>query len=146
MRACRSKLLFVLFSFCLLHTLPAQTTGKIAGNVVDGQSGEPLPGANITLVGTHLGAASDEDGSFYIINVLPGIYTVRVQMMGYETLVLTEARVSVNRTLEVSARRRQTVIEGAEVVVTADKIQVKKDQTSSVRNVSSDEMAFLPVE
>ncbi|MDZ7316710.1 MAG: TonB-dependent receptor [candidate division KSB1 bacterium] len=135
--------------FLLLTMLPllfGQTTGKIAGVVLDQQTNDPLPGANIVVVGTSMGAAAAADGSFFIINVSPGLYTLRIQMMGYETLVLNEVRVSVNRTYEVVAKLKPTVIEGAEVVVTADKIQVKKDQTSSVRNVSSEEMALLPVE
>ncbi len=138
------KVLFIVIVGCTL--LSAQTTGKIAGRVVDAVSGEPLPGANVLLEGSAMGAAAAADGSFYILNVPPGTYTVRVQMMGYETMVLTDARVSVNRTFEITARLKPTVIEGAEVVVTAEKIQVKKDQTSSVRNVSSSDMALLPVE
>lgn len=146
MRALTKKLLFMLLCLSAMNAAIAQTTGKIAGSVVDQQTGESLPGANVVVVGTSMGAATSMDGSFYIINVLPGNYTIRVQMMGYETLVLTEARVSVNRTLDIAARLRPAVVEGTEVVVTADKIQVKKDQTSSVRNVSSDEMSLLPVE
>ena len=139
-------LLFLLLCFSLSMTLTAQTTGKIAGTVLDDQTGEPLIGANITVLNTNMGAAAGADGSFFIINVPPGSYTIRVQMMGYEALLLEQARVSVNRTLDITARLKPTVIEGAEVVVTADKVQVKKDQTSSVRNVSSDEMELLPVE
>ncbi len=36
----------------------AGTTGKIAGRVVDGESGEPLPGVNVVVLGTMLGAAT----------------------------------------------------------------------------------------
>lgn len=146
MRAWLRQLLFV--AACLLMTTAAfaQTSGKISGYVLDDQTGEPLIGANITVQDTRMGAAAGQDGSFYIINVPPGNYSIRVQMMGYETLVLTDARVSVNRTLEITAKLKAAIIEGTEVVITAEKIQAKKDQTSSVRNVSSDEMELLPVE
>jgi hypothetical protein len=43
----------------------AGTTGKIAGSVLDQDSGEPLAGANVVLVGTGLGAAVDVDGDFF---------------------------------------------------------------------------------
>ncbi len=140
------KIVFLAVLLLAVCTAWTQTTGKIAGVVTDEQTGEPLPGANITIEGTQMGAATAEDGSFYIINVSPGTYTLRIQMMGYETLILKDARVSVNRTFEITARLSPTIIEGQEVVVTADKIQVKKDQTSSVRNVSSEEIEALPVE
>jgi len=141
-----TSLLFLSLCLLLNTSVSAQTTGKIAGVVLDEQSGEPLIGANITVQNTNMGAAAGPDGSFFIINVPPGTYTIRVQMMGYEAMVLEGARVSVNRTLDITAKLKPTIIEGSEVVVTAEKVQVKKDQTSSVRNVSSDEMQLLPVE
>lgn len=134
---------------CLLFIFTngySQTTGKIAGIVLDEQTGEPLPAASIIITGTQMGAASANDGSFFILNVPPGMYEIRIQMLGYETLVIKNARVSVNRTFDVTAKLRSSVLEGEAVIVTADKIQVKKDQTSSIRNVSSDEIELLPVE
>ena len=47
----------------------AGTTGKIAGTVKDAQSGEPLAGVNVFLEGTSLGAATDVDGTYFIINI-----------------------------------------------------------------------------
>ncbi len=124
----------------------SQTTGKLAGTVTDADSKAPLPGANIMIEGTTMGAAASMDGSFFILNVSPGTYTVKVQMMGYETTLLTNVRISVNRTFEANISLKTTVIEGQEVIVTADKVEIKKDQTSSVRNVSADEIEALPVE
>jgi len=123
-----------------------QTTGKISGIVLDRATREPLPGANVIIEDTQIGAAAGMDGSFFILNIPPGSYTVKVRMMGYETLVLTNVRISVNRTFEIDARLNPTVIEGKEVVVTAEKLEIKKDQTSSVRNVSAEEIELLPVE
>ncbi|HOT96314.1 MAG TPA: TonB-dependent receptor [bacterium] len=133
---------------CLLFVspLPAQTTGKIAGKVTDAQSGESLTGANILLEGTSRGATADLNGDFFIINLEPGTYTVRISMVGYETLRLQNVRVSVNRTFEVTAKLKATVLSGQEVTVIADRVAVKKDQTSSVRNVSSSQMEILPTE
>ena len=48
----------------------AGTTGKIAGKVTDKESGEPLPGVNVIIVGTTTGAATNINGEFFIINVL----------------------------------------------------------------------------
>jgi outer membrane receptor protein involved in Fe transport len=55
-------------------------------------------------------------------------------------------RVSVNRTSAVDAQLKSTTLTGEEVVVTAEQVAIKKDQTSSVRNVSSDQIEILPVE
>ncbi len=56
---------------------------KITGTVVDGQTNEPLPGANVLLKGTQNGAATDFDGKF-TLNVAPGTYTLLVSYVGYD--------------------------------------------------------------
>ncbi|HDZ10657.1 MAG TPA: carboxypeptidase-like regulatory domain-containing protein, partial [Bacteroidetes bacterium] len=132
--------------FILEGVLFAQTTGKIIGKVRDKQTGQPLPGANVLVEGTTRGAATDTGGNFFIINLPPGVYTLRVQMLGYETVRVERLRVSVNRTTGVSVKMKPTVIKGQVVVVEAPKVVMKKDQTSSVRNVSADEIKVLPVE
>ena len=136
-------LLIILSGSCFVY---AQTTGKIAGQVTDATDGSPLVGVNVVIQGTQLGAAAGFDGYYYIINVPPGVYTVKVQMMGYKTHVFNNVRVSVNRTIELNAKLTQSVIEGEEVLVTASAVEIKKDQTSSVRNVSAENIERLPVE
>jgi len=128
------------------YSLFAQTTGKIVGKITDANTGDGLPAANIQIEGTMRGTATDTNGDFYIINVPPGLYTIRVQMMGYETTKVENVKISVNRSTTVNVEMKTAVIEGTEIVVQADRITIKKDQTSSIRNVSSDEIDILPVE
>ena len=122
------------------------TTGKIAGRVTDKDTGEPLPGANIIIVGTGYGAATDADGDFFIINVPPGKYTVKATMMGYSAMQVDRVQVSISSTVNLNFALSPAVIEGKTVTVTASMISYKKDQTSSVRHVSSDQIDVLPLE
>ena len=62
----------------------SQTTGKVAGLVTDEETGEPLIGANVRIVDSNLGTATDTDGSYYIINIEPGIYDLQVQYIVFE--------------------------------------------------------------
>ncbi|MBN2093132.1 TonB-dependent receptor [candidate division KSB1 bacterium] len=143
------RLIFLFFFIGILllsSMLNAQTTGKIAGKITDATTNDPLIGANILIDGTTLGAAAGLTGDFFIINVPPGRYTLIVRMIGYEVIRYENVVVSVNRTSEVNLKLKPTVIEGQEVVVQAEKAAIKKDQTSSVRNVSSDQIDILPVE
>ncbi len=145
----KARLCFLCFAAILFATaalLTAQTTGKIAGNITDKENGQGLPGANVIVEGTNRGAVADLGGDFYILNVPPGVYVLRVQMLGYETMRVENARVSVNRTSAVDVKLKSTTLAGEEVVVTAEQVAIKKDQTSSVRNVSSDQIEILPVE
>lgn len=137
-------MLVLLLAFASVVT--AQTTGKIQGQVTDATTGEPLPGVNVLMEGTNRGAATDINGEYFILNVSPGKYVLRASMMGYEVMRVTDVTVSVNRTANIDFQLKETVIEGEEVVVTASKVAIKKDQTSSIRNVSSDQIDLLPVE
>jgi outer membrane receptor protein involved in Fe transport len=143
-----TKWLFLSVILCTLgmQTLFAQTTGKIIGNVEDANSGEAIAGANVWLEGTSMGAATDLNGDFYIINIPPGTYVVTIQMLGYETVSVQDVRVSVNRSAHVNVKINEAIMEGEVIVVSADKISYKKDQTSSIKNVSDAQIAVLPVE
>ncbi len=124
----------------------AQTTGKISGKVTNAQTGAPMVGANIILEGTNSGAAADMNGEYFIINIPPGTYRLRASSVGYESMVIKDIVVSVNRTTTADFKLKESLVEGQEVVVTAERIQQKKDQTSSIRNVTSDQIKELPVE
>ena len=60
-----------------LGLLMAITTGKIAGRVVDSETGEPLAGINILVVGTSYGGATDYNGDFVILFISPGVYDLK---------------------------------------------------------------------
>ena len=54
----------LIFAGILVSTAWAGTTGKISGRVIDAASGEPLPGVNVVIDATTLGAATDLNGDF----------------------------------------------------------------------------------
>ena len=124
----------------------AQTTGKIAGTVFDKDTGEPLVGANVILLHTLFGAAVDADGYYFILNISPGNYEVQAMMIGYTPIKVENVRVSVNTTTNLKFDLEKTVLQGETMVVTASAVSFKKDQTSSIRHVSSDQISKLPVE
>lgn len=109
----------------------AATTGKISGRIVDASSGEPLPGANVLIEGTNQGGATDVDGYYFIINVRPGSYTLKATMIGYQTMTKTDVGVVVDRTTTVDFQLSQTVIEGQEVTVVAERAIVPLDVANS---------------
>lgn len=134
--------LLILFGSLII----AQTTGKISGKVTDEETGEPLIGANVLIEGTYLGAATDIDGQFFILNIPPGTYSVKVTSMGYSSKLIEGISISVNRTFSLEVSLSSKILEIGEVVIKADKVSIKKDQTSSIRNISSKDMETLPIE
>ncbi len=124
----------------------AGTTGKIAGIVIDANTEEPLPGVNVLIEGTSLGAATDLDGLFYIINVLPGEYSVRSVMIGYGAVVQQQVRVNADRTTNLNFSLSQAVLESDEaVVIIADRPLVEQDVASSQSITTSAMADALPV-
>ncbi len=105
--------------FCLVPVMAmCQSPGTMSGLVTDLQTGEPLPGANVLLMGTSLGASTGLDGRYLIPNVPPGTYTVRVSYVGYRHL---EASVDVTagQVLRHDFKLAAVGVEGKAVVVTA---------------------------
>ena len=58
----------------------------ISGNVSDKSTNEIIIGANVFIVGTNMGAATDIDGNFKISNVPYGTYSIRVSSIGFSTI------------------------------------------------------------
>lgn len=137
--------------FCLLLAFGAEvsraaTTGKVSGKVIDKETREPLPGANVTIVDTRYGAASDAEGDYFIINVPPGKYVVKATMMGYGAVQYNEVTVSINATSTLNFQLSPEIIQGEVVTVTASAMSYKKDETSSVRHVSAEQIDVLPLQ
>ncbi len=124
----------------------AGTTGKIAGVVIDANTEEPLPGVNVLLEGTTMGAATDLEGVFYIINVLPGEYSVRATMIGYGPVLQQQVLVNADRTTNLNFSLSQAVLESDEaVVIIADRPLVEQDVASSQSITTADIADALPV-
>ena len=135
-------LLISLISFTL-----ASPTGKISGKVIDGDTGEPLPGVNVILMGTSIGAATELDGRYVILNVPPGYHTVRFLFIGYQEMVVEDVMINIDRSTRLDATLRMAVLEAGETVtVTAEAPIVEVDKTESSVHLQAKELEILPVE
>lgn len=130
----------------ILANLTYSQSGKIAGRIIDKISNESLPFVNVIVEGTSLGAATDIDGYYSILNVSPGTYSVKASAIGYNAITVTNVKVSIDLTSKIDFELSETSVElGGEVVVIAEKPMVTKDLTSSTAIVGADEIAALPV-
>ena len=108
----------LLFSLLLLPTLVAVAqTGKLSGKVTDLTTGEPLIGANVIVVGTSLGAATDVKGEYSISNINSGTYEIKSSYIGYQSITQTNVRVSAGLTTELNFQLPGEGISVGEVVV-----------------------------
>ncbi len=142
------RTIFQTFVFLLTLAIVsmAGVTGKIAGTITDKETGEPLPGANVIIEGSNRGAAADANGKYVILNVPPGNYSLRVQMMGYTPSVVTEVQVFSDRTRQIDVELSMTVIEGQEVTVVAGREVIEFDRTNTASYVGQQEIEAMPVQ
>lgn len=115
------KKIFIIISAILISITNIYSQSIITGSVVDSTSKDPLIGASVHLLGTAFGSAVDIEGNYKIIKVPAGSYVIRVSYVGYKT---KDQKVTIkeNETLKLNFQLLADVIEGQEVVVSAQAI------------------------
>jgi outer membrane receptor protein involved in Fe transport len=131
----------------LLFCSPAWsgTTGKIAGTVTDQATGQSLPGANVVVVGTTLGASTDINGHYTILYVPPGTYQLQVSYIGYATITMNDVRIYIDQTARIDVALKEELIELGEATIIAERPIIKPDVATSVAAVAAEEIQELPV-
>ena len=143
MRLLISLCLFILFSLTA-DSVYAGTKGKIAGKVTD-SSGEVLVGVQVFIEGTTRGTTTDVDGKYSLVNLDPGEYTVVFTYIGFATIKVEKVEVLVDKTTSIDAEMSEEVIEGEEIIVTAERPIVEKDRTTTTSYVSAAQLEDLPL-
>jgi len=118
----------------------AQTKSKIEGNVTDIETGEPLFGANVVLLDTYLGAATNADGKYFIVNVPVGTYKIQASMIGYSKQVMVDVLVSADRVTSINFQLSSGAVLQDEVIVIAQKNTLHKEVSNTQLIVSEDQI------
>ncbi len=142
------RLLSILLIFFIVFSsfLWAGTTGKIAGIITDASTGEPLPGVNVLVENTFLGAATDLEGYYVILNIPPGSFTLSAQMIGYNKSVMQGVRVNIDQTTQIGFELKEEALDvGETIVVIADRPVVEMDVAASRANLSFEEIESIPI-
>ncbi|MAT58631.1 MAG: hypothetical protein CMF23_11735 [Ignavibacteriae bacterium] len=146
MRVFTNLLALVLILFFSIQ-LSAGTTGKIAGTVKDKDTGEGLPLANVFINGTDLGAATDFEGNFTILNVPPGVYSVTASVVGYQKITITDVRVNVDFTTRLEFELPSGSVELEAIVVQGERNPlIRQDLTNPTVAITSETIQELPVD
>jgi len=131
-----------LCAFCLVgSTTIAHTAGKISGTVKDKKTQESLIGVNIIVSGTTLGASTDINGDYVILNVPPGEYNITASSVGYARMTQTEVRVRMDQTTTLDFDLTEDIVQAQEVVIVAEKPKVELDLTASKESMSREDIA-----
>ncbi len=139
-------ILLILLIGCVTF-LDAATTGRLAVRVRDNQ-GKAVEFVNVVVLrGSQriTGGQTNNKGTAIIINIPPGLYTVKFSFVGYDTITYTDVRVQVDQTANLSPVMNQSGVKLAAVVVTAEQDKVGKDRTSSERQIEMEGMSDVSV-
>lgn len=113
---------------------PVKEGNVISGHVIEKSTENSLPYAAVLIVETGQGAVSNEDGEFRFKKIPAGKYTLRVQLLGYET---QEKKVTVSNdfTVDVHFLMSDESIMTDEVVVSANRNETSRKVAPVVVNV-----------
>jgi len=122
-------------AFLLFMLIPLAVIGQereISGQVIDAETGEPLPGATVVIQGITTGASADLEGNF-TIRAATG-QSLIISFIGYDTqLILIDDQITLTISLEVSTEELD------EVIVIGYGTTTKEDATGSLAVVNSDD-------
>lgn len=91
------KLFFATLFFLSIASGILAQTGSIKGSVLDAKTTESLIGASVLIQGTTIGAATDLNGNYTILNVSPGTYTLEASYISYHSVIKKEIVVENNK-------------------------------------------------
>lgn len=138
-------MIIVLFFIQFSIFLQAQEqTGVIMGKVIEATTKQPIPGVNVFLLGTNIGAASDINGNYSIRNIPVGSYQVRASAIGYDALIKTDVVVNTVRPAMIDFQLKESIIELGSVEVTADFFQKVPTEVNSIKTFSYEEIRRAP--
>ncbi len=134
------KLQKFLFSLVFVLTFIGATSaqqGTIRGFVFDQNSGESLIAVTVALSGSTDGTFTEFDGSFEL-NVEPGIHTLEVSYVSYETVVISDVEVKAGEVTVLDNIQMTTESEMIdEIVITADIIRSSETALMTLKKKSA---------
>jgi len=139
------KLLLITMLLFLVSSLAFAQSGKIRGMVKDKETGDPLPGANVMIEGTTLGASTDLNGVYVILAVPPGVYTLKVTYMGYQTMTMGNIRVMARFTTTQDFELEPQAIVGEAVEIIAERPLIQRNTTNTVRMATQEDLKNIPI-
>lgn len=139
------KILFTSLILLLSNSLFAQDlTGDVYGKVYDAITNQPIPFANVIVIGTNNGAATDEEGYFKITGLPVNTYQVRASVVGFNSQTKTDVVIQTSKPAEIYFELVPQTIEIEGVTVTSDYFRKDPLEVNSIRSFSYEEIRRSP--
>ena len=132
-----NRIMTILFLLLLLPAMALAQSGKLRGQITDQETGEALVGANVIIVGTSYGAATDVNGEYIILNLIADTYEVKASYIGYQAKTISNVRINADLTTGLDFKLAAEGIQVGTVEVIAEKPLVNKYNTNANRITTS---------
>jgi len=137
------RIAVALFAFAL--SVYAGEYGRIQGKIYDAKTKEPLEGVNIIVAGTDQGAATQSDGSYLILYVAPGNYSLKVTSISHEAIIMKDVIVNADQTTRQDFRLKEAVIALPATVVNAERPLVTPTSVTTTRIQTKEDIERKPI-
>ncbi len=101
----KNQIIFCVFLFCSFlmsfESVKADAFGNLKGIVVDGETGNPIFGTSVALLGTNKGAITKSDGSYLVRKIPIGVYTIKISSLEYKTQEIKNVRITIDSVTEL---------------------------------------------
>jgi len=134
-------LVLIVFMFISIYAFP-QSKGGISGKVIDKFNQQPVIGAVVEVIGQNIKTGTDDNGFYYIESVNAGTYSLRFSSIGYQMFVIDN--VVVNSGVITDVLARLDIIAVDEIVVEDERFTKPGDISTSIRNLTSEEIRSVP--
>ena len=138
------KLWYLVILHILCGCAAVLANGTIKGNVLESATRQPLPGANIRVLGTNLGAVAGNDGRFSIAQVPEGRYALEATLLGYQSQRLDSKFITASTVLEVNFELAEAAIPLNEIIVTPGHFTIMQNEPAVRQALSREEIQSIP--
>jgi hypothetical protein len=133
--------IILLISFIALSNTVSSQNVKVYGSITNALNNEPIPFSNIIIEGTTIGATSDIDGNYVILDVNAGAYNFKCSYIGFNTDIQSEIKVSSNKNLRLDFFLSENSEILGEVKVKGNTFNKTKASPVSLRTINASEIS-----
>jgi hypothetical protein len=118
--------------------------GRIEGKIYDASNNQPVPFANIIILGTSTGTVTDVDGKFEFTNLKPGYVNLQVTFIGYKPETSTDIFVSNSNPAYIEIPLSPSELQIQDVEIRANPFVKRDDALVSVQKIGIKEIETNP--
>lgn len=137
-----ARVLMATASLAAAPAVAAAQAGSLSGLVTDSAK-SPLPGTQVTVVGTRFGATSGLDGRYRVVGVPAGTYTIRVQRIGSMAKSVEGVSITAGQDTKLDLTLQASALQlGGFVVSASRRVEKITEAPATVTRIDADQIRY----